>query len=312
MDLVAPDAPDLQSATTFIAAPGGAPGNVACAVAHLGGRSQFIGVIGNDAFGERLRDTLHDFGAGLDGLRILEGRTSLALVASGGEGIPDFVFYRDADAALSPDDIDEAAVAGASFLYISSMALQAQPGRSAILKAIDLAKRHGTYICYDPNIRLRDWPSADAARMALEPVTRAADILKVNGHDALILTGVPDPAEALPLLGNPHALVVITLGKAGCLWRRGDDSGSIPGFTVKAVETTGAGDAFAAALLFQLAGEEGPLQEISTTALDAALRFACAAGALACTKPGAVSALPTYEQVTALLAAASPTVHSSD
>lgn len=304
MDLVAADAADLGSAMDFIAVPGGAPGNVACAVARLGGRSQFVGAVGNDAFGERLRDHLRDFGAGLEGLRVLDGRrTSLALVASGGSGVPDFVFYRDTDAALCPDDIDEAAIAGASFVYLSSMALQSEPGRSAIFAAIEMARQAGTSLSFDPNIRLRSWATVDAAREVLDPVTKMVDVLKVNRHDAELLTRETDPWKALPLLGRQEALAVITLGEDGCIWRRGEDTGSVPSIPVEVIETTGAGDAFAAALLFQLTRQAHPPQDIPATELESCLRFACAAGALAATKPGATAALPTYEEVTALLAA---------
>jgi sugar/nucleoside kinase (ribokinase family) len=304
VDLVAPDASDLASAVNFIAAQGGAPGNVACAVARLGGRSEFVGAVGRDAFGARLRHTLSEFGVGLGRLRELDRRTSLALAATGGQGPPDFVFYRDADAALSPDDIDRAAIAAASFVYLGSMALQAEPGRSAMFRAIDLARELGTYVSFDPNIRLRSWASADAARNALEPVTRVADVLKVDRHESEILTGETDPRNALRLLGHPEALIVITLGENGCLWRRGAYSGAVAGVAVQAVETTGAGDAFAGALLFRLTRQGQELQTIPVETLENCLRFACAAGALACTEPGAVSALPTYEQVIALIQSA--------
>lgn len=300
VDLVDPAAADLSSASRFIRAPGGAPANVACAVARLGGRSALVGAVGTDALGAMLRDTLQSFGVDLTGLRMLARRTSLALAATGSD-VPDFVFYRDADAALTPEDIPEELIASASFVHISSMALLAEPARSATLRAIELAGRQGARVSLDPNIRLSSWPSAAAAREALQPVIAAADVVKVNAAEAWILTGEENTEHALGSLGSPDALVIVTLGSEGCLWRRGEDHGRVPGFAVDVVETTGAGDAFAGALLYQLSHQDHDLAEIPIQALEDALGFACAAAAIACTAPGAMTALPTCEQVLSIL-----------
>lgn len=300
VDLVDPEAADLTSAHRFISVPGGAPANTACAVARLGGSSALVGAVGSDPFGTVLRDTLQSFGVDLAGLLMLDRRTSLALAATGGD-VPEFVFYRDADAALSLADIPEELIAAASFVHVSSMALLSEPSRSATLHALDLARRHGAGISLDPNIRLSSWPSAGAARVALEPLTASADVLKVNADEAVILTGQEDTEKAIESLGREDALVIITAGSEGCLWRRGRDGGRVPGFPVEVVETTGAGDAFAGALLFQLARQECALKEIPAPTLEDSLRFACAAAAITCTAPGAMTALPTYEQVMAVV-----------
>lgn len=300
VDLIDLEAADLSSAGRFIPAPGGAPANTACAVARLGGRSALVGAVGNDALGMMLHDTLQSFGVDLSGLRLLSRRTSLALAATGGE-TPDFVFYRDADAALAPDDIPTDLIASAFFVHVSSMALLAEPARSATLHAVELAREHGTMVSLDPNIRLASWPSAAAARQALEPVIERSDVVKVNAEESIILTGKADAESALEALGPDTALTVITLGSAGCLWRHGSDRGRAPGFQVEVVETTGAGDAFAGALLFQLARRGLDLKDLPIPALEDSLRFACAAAAITCTAPGATTALPTYEEVMVLL-----------
>jgi sugar/nucleoside kinase (ribokinase family) len=302
VDLVAPDALDLASAARFIRAPGGAPANVACAVARLGGRSAFVGAVGDDPFGGMLRQTLRHFGVELDGLRVLpEARTTMALVASGGSGPPDFVFYRGADAALSADDVAEDAIADAAFVHVSSMALLAEPARGATLRAIELARGYGARVSLDPNIRLSSWPSAEAARAALQPVIAAADVLKVNCDEAEILTGEAKAESALESLGRADALAIVTLGEEGCLWRRGADRGRVSGFPVNVVETTGAGDAFAGALLFQLARHQEAFERLAVDELEDCLQFASSAAAITCTAPGAMAALPTHDQVVALL-----------
>lgn len=301
VDLVDPEALDLRSASRFVRAPGGAPANVACAVARLGGRSAFVGAVGSDALGSLLRDTFGGFRVDLAGLKVVDRRTSLALAATGGD-VPDFVFYRDADAALTPDDLSGDMIASAAFVHVSSMALLTDPARSATLRAIQLAQRIGTSVSLDPNIRLSSWPSMDAARSALEPVIALADVLKVNASEAEILTGERDAERALQSLGRRDALAVITLGSDGCIWRRGRERGRMPGFAVEVVETTGAGDAFAGALLYRLSRRSGDLAETPIEAVEDSFRFASAAAAITCTAPGAMTALPTYEQVMALLA----------
>lgn len=300
VDLVAPDAADLASAGRFLPAPGGAPANVAAAIARLGGHAAFVGAVGDDAFGGVLRRTLENFGVDLSAMRVVEGHTTLALVASGG-ATPDFVFYRDSDARLTPDDIPPALVARAHFVHVSSMALLDEPARSATLHAIALAHEAGAGVGFDPNIRPSLWRSLDGARTALAPVIAASDILKVSADEAKTLTGMGDPRQSLPVLGSEDALVVITLGSEGCLWRYRDRQGEVASVPVEVVETTGAGDAFIAALLFRLSAAGGDVDALAPETLVECLRFASAAAALACTQPGAMAALPTQEQVLALL-----------
>jgi fructokinase len=300
VDLVAPDAADLASARRFLPAPGGAPANVAAAVARLGGHAAFVGAVGDDAFGGVLRQTLENFGVDLTGMRVVEGRTTLALVASGGDA-PDFVFYRDADARLTPDDISPDLVARAHFVHVSSMALLEEPARSATLRAVALAHDAGTGVGFDPNIRPSLWRSLDDARRALAPVIAASDILKVSAGEAETLTGMGDPRKALHALGREDALVVITLGSEGCLWRYRSRQGEVASVPVEVVETTGAGDAFIAALLFRLSAAGGDIGALAPETLVECLRFASAAAALTCTQPGAMAALPMQEQVLALL-----------
>src|SRR5947209_13205393 len=99
VDLIAPEAETLEDAAHFLRAAGGAPGNVAVAVARLGGRSAFAGAVGNDPFGAFLRATLEENSVDVSALRVVPERTTVAFVARNRGGIPDFVFYRGADAS---------------------------------------------------------------------------------------------------------------------------------------------------------------------------------------------------------------------
>ncbi|HZU11837.1 MAG TPA: carbohydrate kinase [Chloroflexota bacterium] len=280
--------------------PGGAPGNVAAGVARLGGRAALVSAVGDDPFGDSLLATLRGHGVETGAVRRVTDRTSLAFVAPSIDGIPDFLFYRGADATLRPGDIPDVLPGRASILYVTSMPFLDSPAREATLHAIDLARAAGTPIAADPNLRLSSWPDLATARRVIAPLLEA-DILKVSEDEARLLTGEEDVRRSLEALSAPP-LVVITQGERGAIWRFRGETGSAPSPRVEVIETTGAGDAFMAALLFCIARRAGTdLSRLSLGDVADAVRIACTAGALACTRLGAMPALPTWQEVEASL-----------
>jgi fructokinase len=306
VDLVAPDAPDLADASTFMRAAGGAPANVAVAAARLGARTALVSAVGRDPFGRYLRQVLQENGVDVSAVIETDEPTSLAFVARNTGGIPDFVFYRGADAALRAEHVPVAAIAGARFAHVSSMALLSEHSRGATLRAVEVARGAGTLVSLDPNLRPTSWPTVDAARDAMAPLLDAADILKVNDDEARLLTGSSDLGAALTMLGRPGRLTVITLGAAGCVWRWRMADGHVAAPAVEVVETTGAGDAFAGALLAELSRrgiDRDTFPSISGQEFQEVVEVAVAAGALACTQVGAMTALPTRADIETLLQA---------
>jgi len=300
VDLVAPDARHLADATIFQRTAGGAPANVAVAGARLGARTALISAVGRDPFGDYLCQLLQHEGVDISALTLVDQRTTLALVARNAGGIPDFVFYRGSDTALSPAMVPEELIQRSTFLHASSMALMSEPSRSATLAALEIAARNNVLVSVDPNLRPSSWPSFDEARRTVAPLLSSADVLKLNDEEARLLANTSDLDEAMTALAGKDRLLVVTLGSDGCTWRRGAESGQLPAPRVQAVETTGAGDAFVGALLAELTGpatEFGTITAIPATNLSAAMRFACVAGALACTKVGAMTALPARHDV---------------
>lgn len=310
IDLIAPDAPDLEGAERFVRAAGGAPANVAVATARLGVPAAFVGAVGDDPFGRHARAVLERHGVDTRGVVIVpqgRGRTTLALVAKNQGGIPEFIFYREADAQLTPENIPPALPGMSTWVHGSSMALLAEPAASATHQAVRLAHSAGALVSIDPNLRPSSWPSLDAARATILPLLGQADVLKVNDLEARLFTGLDDlDAAASALAPTRSALVVVTMGAAGCLWRRGDASGWVPAPAVTVADTTGAGDAFVGALLAELhlrgvTAKRWPLVDRET--IDLSLRFACAAASASCTRAGAMPSLPDRTTVEALLAA---------
>lgn len=313
VDMVAPDASDLRYATVFYRAAGGAPANVAVSAARLGARSGFMGAIGDDPFGVFLRDTLVEYGVNSEALVSLPVRTTLALVAKNSGGIPDFVFYRGADAAFRPEDVPEDLVARSRFLCAGLTSMTVEPARSAVYAAVALAQNHGALVCIDPNLRPSSWPSLNDALDTAAPLLAAADILKINDEEARLFTGLLDLDQAVAALDAPQRLLVVTLGPEGCLWRWQGTGGRIPAPQIELQDSTGAGDAFLGALLSELSSggyERANFPSLTTSELEVALTFACAAGAISCTRVGAMASLPTRAEVEQLLATGDSAMHT--
>jgi fructokinase len=291
----------LIEAPAFKKAPGGAPANVAAGLAKLGMRAGFMGKVGDDAFGRFLAQALEQVGVDTAALCFsAEARTALAFVSLRADGEREFMFYRhpSADMLYTPDEVNDNAerIRSAKILHYGSISLISEPSRSATLRAIEIARSAGLLLSYDPNLRLNLWPDAEAARAGILLGWPLAHLIKVSEEELAFLAGTDDPEAAVRKLWHPDLrLLVITLGKAGCRYATPRFSGQVPGFEVKAVDTTGAGDGFVAGLLKGLV--DHPQAEGDEAQLRAICRYANAVGAITTTERGAIPALPTADQV---------------
>lgn len=293
----------IKEAPAFEKAPGGAPANVAAGLARLGASSGFMGKVGDDEFGRFLEETLSRNGVDTSGMRFsAEARTALAFVSLMENGERDFMFYRhpSADMLLTPEEVDAEYVASARVFHYGSITLGAEPSRSATLHAVQAARSKDVFVSYDPNLRLNLWASESEARRGLLLGWEHANLIKVSREEVDFLTGEPDLVAAVRGLWHDRLqLLAVTLGPGGCIYFTPERSGHVPSFDVHSVDTTGAGDAFLAGLLFKLLAHLGkPLQD---AIIREAVLFANAAGALTTTKRGAIPALPALEEVQALL-----------
>jgi fructokinase len=294
--IVADAATSLENAEAFVARSGGAPANVAVALARLGVASAFCGVTGSDPFGKRLRQELAAEGVDSSRLRQSDDApTTLAFAWKDARGDGHFWLLRGADAGLSPGDAEMARIAELAALVVGSVALACQPSRDAIERAVMLAQRANVPVVFDVNLRPSLWDSAGAARAISERLAGQCQLVKLSLDDAAGLFGISvTPEQAIArVLGLGVPTVVLTDGERGCWFRSAGDADAVfvPAFSVVAVEPTGAGDAFTAALIARsLASNWSP-----PTADD--VRYAAAAGALATTKRGAWDGLPSLEQL---------------
>jgi len=291
----------LAEAPAFRRAAGGAPANVAVGVARLGRRAAFLGQVGDDDFGHFLAETLRRAGVDIRGLRFSSAaRTALAFVSLRADGERDFLFYRhpSADMLWRPEDVERTVASATRIFHFGSISLIDEPVRSATLAALAEARAHGALVSYDPNLRLPLWPSAEAARTGILLGWREAEIVKLSEEELSFLTGSSEPDALRALWHDRLRLVVVTRGAAGCVYRTPETSGAVPGFPVRVVDTTGAGDGFVAGLLVGLLEGAG---DWSRATIEQALRLANAVGALVCTRRGAIPAMPTRARVTRFL-----------
>ncbi len=307
VDLIVTDGSgSLEGASGFVARLGGAPANAAVALARLGVESAFAGVVGDDPFGRRLRSGLAAEGVDISRLRATtEAATTLAFAWKDDRGDGRFWLLRGADLRLSAEDVAAAGLAEMAAIVVGSVALAGEPSRSAIGRAVAVAATAGVPVCFDVNLRPSLWPDLESARAACAPVIAGSTLLKLSVDDARGILGLEEPAAIIAALRqggertSQPPLVVLTDGERGCWFAAGGEGSDavrhVPAFSVAAVEPTGAGDAFTAALLARLL--ERGWGEIA----EEDVRSAAAAGALATTREGAWEGLPTAAELDAFL-----------
>ena len=289
----------VGDASGFVKAPGGAPANVAAAVARLGYQSAFMGQVGDDPFGRHLADVLAAESVDITGLTFSqEARTALAFVSNTADGDRSFMFYRhpSADMLMTPADVDSTVIDAYDVFHYGSITMINEPAKSALLLALDRAVSQAKFISYDPNLRLPLWKSAAAARAGMLSGLEYANLLKISDEELLFLTGGDDVA---PLWRERMELICVTYGPAGAVIHLRDGSTvKHGGYAVQARDTTGAGDAFVAAMLIGILDHRDDYVEYLPEILD----FANAVGALTCLQEGAIPSLPTMAEARAFLA----------
>jgi fructokinase len=273
----------------------------------LGLSSGLMGMVGDDVFGHFLAQTLRSNAVDTSALHFTtEARTPLAFVSLRDDGDRDFIFYRNpgADMLFSPEHVAPDYISQGKIFHYGSISLSAERSMAATLYAVALARQHGLFTSYDPNLRLSLWPTEEDARDGIRLGWVHANVIKVSEEELYFLTAITEPERAARSLWHDELkLMVVTLASRGSLYFTPDSSGAVPGFDVPVADTTGAGDAFLAALLYRLSTSLDAISEgrLDPPLLHDALRFANAAGAITTTRPGAIPSLPTLAEVRSFL-----------
>lgn len=310
-----PNATGPDGTPLYQAHPGGSAANAAVALARLGGSARFIGKLGEDSFGRMLLRILRENQVDARYVPFTSrGNTTMVLVALQEQGQREFLFYRQgtADTLLEIGDLDDAAWTDVALCYASSFLLSSEPARSATLAALEQAHQRGLSVSFDVNARPALWTSEAALREMLAHVVGQVDLLKLSVEEAHYLDAAlnepldPRDDEGLRALGaklltRGPALVIITRGSLGALLMNRSHMVQTPAPTLRAIDTTGAGDAFMGAILHrQLARNcTGPahLAALSAQELQALGTFANRAAGLSCTRYGGIASLPSLKEV---------------
>ncbi len=281
--------------------PGGAPANVLASLCKCGKKTAFIGKVGKDMHGAFLKETLEKSGINADGLVEDDNVfTTLAFVALSDTGERSFSFARKpgADTCLTEAELKEDIIEDAKIFHIGSLSLTADPSKSTTMKALDIAKKAGCIISYDPNYRAPLWDGREAAIEGMRSVVPYIDVMKISDEETALLTDVEDPkgaAEKLVEAGVP--LVAVTLGAAGALVCTKEGSRIVPGFQANMVDTTGAGDSFWGGFLNMLLESGKRPCDVTLEEAVSFARFGNAVASLCVEKRGAIPAMPTPEEV---------------
>ena len=296
----------LNDVENFLRVPGGAPLNVAAAVAKLGGKSQMLTKLGQDGFGDAILNEVKPLGVDVSRIsRTNEANTALAFVSLREDGERDFSFYRNpsADMLLSAEEICVEDFNEKDILHFCSVSLIDAPIKEAHRRAIEIAKEKGCLISFDPNVRLPLWKNPEDCRKAILEFLPLSNIVKISDEELEFITGIKDEKEALDfLLTGDVKVIIYTKGTNGAEFITKERVIFSPSFKVLAQDTTGAGDSFIGSLLYQVAEGEYSLEQLvdlSEEKVQEILTFSNATAALTVCKKGAIGALPLKEEVLA-------------
>lgn len=290
-----------ENNTTYQKSPGGAPANVAVGLSRLGVKSTFVGKVGEDVLGRFLIDTLKDYGVRTNQMLMTpDVRTGVVFVTNGEDGERSFDFYIDpsADRFLQADDIEEEDFVSHKILHFGSVSMISSPAKEATHHAVKTAKENGLLVSYDPNLRLGLWDSEENARETIKSMISAADVLKISEEELEFITGEKEiEAGVEKLKSYDIPFLIITMGSEGSYVFVGDTHQHVKAMKVRAVDTTGAGDAFVSAILYSLHEYSGDIESLTLEEAVRMARFAAVSGALAASTKGAMTALPSLEEV---------------
>lgn len=292
MVLFTPDTQgQMRYARNYSSKMAGAETNTLIGLAKLGHKTGWVSRVGKDELGSFVLSAVR--GEGVDTSQVATDQnapTGIFFKESVNEKNVRIYYYRKHSAAsfLSPADISEEYIANAKYLYLTGITpALSQSCCDSIFYAIEIAKKHGVKVVFDPNVRRKLW-SDDEARTTLTKIIKMADIVLPGLSEGAFLLGTED-CEEMAELFHQHGVgtVVIKLGEKGAYYSTQSEKKFVESFKVeKVVDPVGAGDGFAAGLLSGL---------LNGLPLEEAVTRGCAIGAIVTTVNGDIEGLPDRE-----------------
>lgn len=288
---------------TYTANPGGAPANVAIAASRNGLKVGFLGKLGKDDFGKRLKAVLLE-----DQVETLipnlceEAITTLAFVTLYEGGERSFTFARKpgADLLLSKEDIKEEDISRCKLFHAGSFSLSSDPSRTAIAYGMKTASKLGKLVSFDVNYRNAIWPDEESCKKEVDALLPYIDLLKISDEELYFVGG----QDNIPAFMKQHNIRVVieTLGAKGAKYYFDGQSEVVEGKKVTAIDATGAGDAFWGSFLSYLLMQNiTKPDDIQKERIKQALQYGNTAGGICVQSFGGIPSLPTKEKIEASL-----------
>lgn len=297
IDMVCVDNKGLKYGEKFEKKAGGAPANVAAAIAKLNGNAYFLGQVGADFFGSFLLELLNDLNINTN-MTTAKGTTTIALVGIDATGERNFDFLRGSDGDYSFDNIDLAKINKSDIIHFGSATgfLEGEL-KKTYFKLLHHAHQQGIYVSFDPNYRdaLITGEKLDSFIADSLEFMGKSDFAKLSDEELFLLTNEKELEKGVKKLHDIGAKVItVTLGSQGTYLSMDGQNEIIPSIKIKQVDSTGAGDAFVGAVLKQVADVEAK-DKISFEQWKKIIAYANIVGAITCTNYGAITSMPTLE-----------------
>ncbi len=284
---------------TYKACPGGSVANFCVVTARQGIESVFIGGVGDDSFGRFLRERIADFHVDSSSMILTsECGTNLTFVdlKENGQREYSFVNQPGADKMVDYEQIDTQKIFDCRLLHVSSNAMIWGKTRKSQPRLMEEAKKRGLMISYDVNYRANYYRTREEALEILRTPLEWADIVKVTEEELEFLTGARTVEAARSLMEYGAGLILVTEGEGGSSFILPDCEGRVSACRVPVVDTTGAGDCFLGGFLSWML-LHGDLRHMTERDVFEASVYANKAAALSIQRTGAMSSVPTREEV---------------
>jgi sugar/nucleoside kinase (ribokinase family) len=228
----------------------GGSGNVAAGLSTIGGATAFVGKAGHDFFGKSYIRDLKKKGVATKIFVDKYFPTGLIIAFLEDGKQRSFLVFRGANDKLSPDEIEKATsfIKRSNYLYFSGYSLVNDTQRSAILRAVDLAKKFKTKIIFDPGA----FNLAKSQKRLFTKLLSSCDVFSPNLEEAYAITNVTNTKDVIGKLREKVPLTALKCGENGCILISKENVVRVPSYNVRSVDPTGAGDAFSAGVIYGL------------------------------------------------------------
>lgn len=290
-----------QGNLLFEANPGGAPCNVLAMLTKLGHKTAFIGKVGNDFLGKRLKTAIEEVGILSDFLYMdNKVHTTLAMVHNFPDGDREFSFYRNpgADMMLTEDEVSKELIQNSKIFHFGTLSMTHKQVRQATKKAVSIAKEAKNIISFDPNLRLSLWEDLNEVKEQMIYGLENCNILKISDNEIQWFTGRTDYTECVNVINNKYHIpfILLSLGKQGSRAYYQGKMVEADSFLRKdTIDTTGAGDTFCACILHYIL--KYGLEDLNENILREMLVFSNCAASFITTKKGALKVMPSKEEI---------------